>query len=78
MRHIFPTNDTKKHYPTVFCECKPQVNEVTDVCQHVSFDGREIVLEAEVAMGMRCEDCLHYINQKGDRIDPPPKYDETA
>lgn len=76
MRHIFPTNDIGTHHPSVFCRCSPNVNESRGVTLHTSFDGREIIIAAEIAIEARCECCLYYINEKGERTDPPPKFIE--
>lgn len=36
----------------------------------------DIVTAVEVFLGMRCEGCNHYMNEKGEHIDAPPPLDE--
>lgn len=79
-RHIFPLGDSQPHSQSEWCPCKPTPFEDNGAQGyfHHFFDGREIVLEAEIIMGMRCEGCGHYINEKGEHCDPPPPYDEMT
>ena len=49
MIHVFPLNDSKKHSTNEFecaCECRPNVDWVTRIVTHNSFDGRELIKEA--------------------------------
>ena len=76
--HLFPMGDTQPHWNSRACPCRPSISEhhgLTIVFHHYA-DGREIVIEAEVAIGLRCESCWEYINEKGEHIAPPPPIDE--
>lgn len=75
-RHVYPLDDSQPHYANKQCHCDPIVFKDGQgvTIKHRAFDGREkeeIVVQGEVLTGVRCEDCLHYINEKGERIPQP-------
>jgi len=78
LKHIFPVGDSREHYEHIDCPCRPTLVEGDryDACIHRAFDGRDIILQAEIIMGIRCKEHGHYINEKGDHCDPPPLFYE--
>lgn len=74
MMHIFPVDDTYFHRHSMDCECGPYIVEGDkfDAVVHPYFDKREIILAVEIMLGFRCEDCLEFINEKGEHIPEPP------
>lgn len=78
LRHRIPIGDIRQHDTSVHCPCNPRLIEGDreDLCLHSAFDNREIVIAAELAMGMRCEDCGHYMDREGNRTGLPPPYEE--
>ena len=79
MRHLIPLDDSSDHTEEEWCKCNPKVvsHRGEMLCLHHYFDNREIILQAELVMGIRCENCLEYIDDKGNHIPPPPPYSET-
>lgn len=78
--HRIPIGDSGSHYQNMDCPCNPSLIEGDeyDLVAHHAFDGREIIIQAEVAMGIRCKDCLDYLDKDGEHTDKaPPKYEET-
>ena len=81
VRHRIPVGDSRPHERSAFCECGPEFMEGDgyDVVYHHAFDGREILLQAEIVMGIRCKDCLEYLDMNGNHTkEAPPPYDETS
>lgn len=77
--HNFPTNDIKPHMLVgEMCECEPEIayHEGVMIICHQSFDNREVLVEAEMIMGLRCQDCGHYVDKNGKHANPPPRYIE--
>lgn len=77
--HRYPIGDTKPHYDSVDCPCHPTLYEGDgeDLVMHHAFDGRDIIIAVEIHLGMRCEGCGHYMNEKGEHTGPPPPYEEA-
>ena len=47
--HIYPTNDLKPHdTESSDCECLPFIDVMNQIIIHNSWDGREIIEQAEV------------------------------
>lgn len=80
MRHLFPLEDDHPHAESASCPCSPTLTKLgdEDVYVHHFADGREIIFAVEVMLGMRCPECGHYINEKGEHCEPPPPYYEES
>jgi hypothetical protein len=53
-----------------------QEGDEFDLVVHQFFNGTGVVLQAELAMHMRCEDCGHYMSSTGEHCPPPEPYYE--
>lgn len=72
--HIFPIDDPRPHVRSMDCSCGPYIVEGDrfDAVIHPYSDRREVTLGIEIMLGMRCEDCYEFINEKGEHIPEPP------
>jgi hypothetical protein len=80
-RHRIPIGDSRPHTQSPLCACGPECIEGDeyDLVLHHAFDGREIIIQAEIVMGIRCKDCLEYLDSNGEHTEEaPPTYDETS
>lgn len=89
-KHMFPVGDSAHHIDSQQCPCSPDIfqskemhpdyNDEIDitVVKHTPFDGRNLVIYMEVVAGVRCEDCLSYIDEDRNRITIPPRLSEHS
>lgn len=72
--HRYPIGDIKPHDESLDCPCNPILLETEhgEVAHHQSFDHREIVIQAEIVLGIRCADCWSYLDKHGHHTDDPP------
>jgi len=65
IHHLFPLGDTRDHRETMSCECHPirQDRGNKKIAIHNMEGDPEVVVGAEVIMGIRCKECLRYVDE---------------